>query len=181
MENKELYHHGILGMKWGVRRTPAQLGHTPSSNGSKVSSSVNKKSRTSFFKKKRRSSKGDDSDDIETKKQKILKSRSPRELYKNADLFTTQELQSAYNRLQLERNIASLSPKEISKGEQYVNNAINFGRKANDLTDVGTKMYNNVAKVYNAFSANGKDKPLPIIGENQKKNKNNNNNNGGGN
>ena len=25
--NNELYHHGIKGMKWGIRRTPAQLGH----------------------------------------------------------------------------------------------------------------------------------------------------------
>ena len=25
--NNELYHYGVKGMKWGVRRTPAQLGH----------------------------------------------------------------------------------------------------------------------------------------------------------
>lgn len=25
--SNELQHHGIKGMKWGIRRTPAQLGH----------------------------------------------------------------------------------------------------------------------------------------------------------
>ncbi len=38
--NEELYHHGIKGMKWGVRRTPEQLGHT-----------VSNKSASSFVKK----------------------------------------------------------------------------------------------------------------------------------
>lgn len=29
-EYNELYHHGIKGMKWGVRRTRAQLGYSSS-------------------------------------------------------------------------------------------------------------------------------------------------------
>ena len=28
MDNNELYHYGVLVMKWGVRRSPSQLGHT---------------------------------------------------------------------------------------------------------------------------------------------------------
>ena len=38
--NNELYHHGIKGQKWGIRRTPEQLGHrryiSKGSNASKT-------------------------------------------------------------------------------------------------------------------------------------------------
>lgn len=40
MDNYELYHHGVKGQKWGVRRTAAQLGHSPAA---KKASAVGKK------------------------------------------------------------------------------------------------------------------------------------------
>lgn len=36
-------HHGILGMKWGIRRTPAQLGHDTSKKGTDRKSSESSK------------------------------------------------------------------------------------------------------------------------------------------
>ena len=43
MGNKdcEIYHYGVKGMKWGVRRTPAQLGHKKT--GSKTKEKAEKK------------------------------------------------------------------------------------------------------------------------------------------
>lgn len=164
MDTNELQHHGIKGMKWGVRRTDAQLGN--------ASSKTKKKS---FFKKndvkgKEPEKKKDSKEDIAAKKTEILKSRSAKKIYENADLFTDAELQSAYNRLQLERNIAGLAPKEIKKGEKFVDSTIKWGRKINDVSSTGITMYNNIAKLRNTFSESGRSNPWPTIGgENKKK------------
>lgn len=152
MAKNTLTHWGVLGMKWGVRRYQNKDG-----------------SLTPAGKKRYGDSADAVSEDVETRKQKILKSRSARELYKNADLFSDQELQTAYNRLNLERNIANLAPKEVSKGEQFVNNVVNWGQKVNSMADVGIKTYNNVARIYNAFSENGRSNPLPQINGGDKK------------
>lgn len=43
MTNYELYHHGIKGQKWGVRRTAAQLGHRVAGAAKTTSKTIGKR------------------------------------------------------------------------------------------------------------------------------------------
>jgi hypothetical protein len=133
MDNN-LKHHGILGMKWGIRRFQNKDG-----------------SLTAAGKKRYDGDTKDSQEDVETRKQNIIKSKSVKDLYDNADLFTTQELQSAYNRLVLERNIANLSASEVSKGEKFINNVTKWGKKTSDLITTGTNLYKSVDTVRKMF------------------------------
>lgn len=106
MENNELKHHGVVGMKWGIRRSPAQLGHKPSSS-SKSSPNRNGPSKISRLKKlKKASSK------VETPKKKTISEMSEEELNKMIDRM---RLEKTYKQL-----ISELNPKKVSKGKQFV-------------------------------------------------------------
>lgn len=145
MDSNTLAHYGILGMRWGVRRTPEQLARA------------------------RGKTKSEKEETPEEKKDRVLKSRSAEELYKNADLFTTDELRSAYNRLTLERDIKKLVPEHVSKGEQYANKFIKTGNKISEVADTGTKLYNHTARLYNSLTESGRSSPLPLIKDNDSK------------
>lgn len=96
--NDELYHYGIKGMKWGVRRTPAQLGHKISSGKKKVQEILGLK--------KKSSKKGKSSKESTAQKKKVSE-------------MTDAELRERINRLQLEKTYkelnASLNPQRKSK------------------------------------------------------------------
>lgn len=104
----ELCHHGVKGMKWGVRRTKAQLGYKVSRGLKKAKKSLN--------------------DAIEARKAKsAAKASAKKEASKSAREMTDAELREKANRLRLERDvldlerqIANLSPKKVSAGEKFV-------------------------------------------------------------
>lgn len=90
----ELYHHGILGMKWGVRRTPEQLGH-----------------RTGDKELKNRVVRSSGSRNSETLK-KARKS--------DINKLSNQQLKEYNERLNLERNFADLTKGNVGKAKDWV-------------------------------------------------------------
>lgn len=175
-----IYHYGVKGMKWGIRRTAEQLGHKIKSKFSRKKSSSDESGSQTSSKKIQGSvtvkgtkqnpgtTRTSDGSSLEERKQKVLESRSAKELYNNADLFTTQELQQAYNRLVLEKNIKNLSPKEVSKGQQMLNKYVDTAENISKFLNSTNKVLSQVTRFKNLVEGKGDKK------KNDKKNNSDN-------
>lgn len=95
MRENELCHYGILGMKWGVRRTPEQLARARGKT--KSSSSDN---------------------DTDNNKAKTSSNTSTK---KSISEMTDDELRKTINRMQLEQQYRNLNPEKVSAGKKFVN------------------------------------------------------------
>lgn len=107
MDNNELMHYGVPGMKWGVRRTPAQLGRK------KTSSSK------SLFGKKKPKPKAK----AKTKSESSKEETSPKK--KSVKEMSDDELNAAIRRMQLEQTYVSLSPQKVSTGKAVTKRILN--------------------------------------------------------
>ena len=105
MDNNELMHYGVPGMKWGVIRTPAQLGRK------KTSSSK------SLFEKKKPKPKAKAKSES-SKKETAQKPKTVKEM-------SDEELNAAIRRMQLEQTYASLSPQKVSTGKAVTKRILN--------------------------------------------------------
>lgn len=152
MDNNELMHHGIKGMKWGVRRTPSQLGH-------KIRARRAQKKRAAALEKARATRKANR--ELEANKERALKSGTATEVLKYKGKLTNQELQTALTRINLEQQLSAISAREVKTGMDKVVSVMNKVEKATTAAEKGIKAYNTVAKVSNSV---GKTK-LPTIGD----------------
>lgn len=112
--SNEIYHFGIKGMKWGIRRFQNKDG-----------------SRTLLGKRRRASQEKVESS--EEKRARLLKSTNAEELYKNRKLLSTNELNERINRIQTEQRLSELSAKHKQTGMDKVNDLLKWGNKVNEI------------------------------------------------
>ncbi len=155
-ELNELEHYGIKGQKWGVRRTPEQLGHITEKKR-KVSNWIEKARKKSAKRKKVSTKKKAEAKKEKTEKEKeseekirekVLNSTDPKYIYKYRNLLTTKELQDRLTRIDTEDKVSKLAEKKTKKGNDFIKI---LGETAKMAESVG-KIAENTKKVYDAYS-----------------------------
>ena len=126
MENSELKHWGIKGMKWGIRRYQNKDGSLTRAGKKRQADNLEKA-------RQAKKAKQDEIREREEKRSKLLKSTDASELYKNRDLLSTEEINERLNRLNAEQRLSQLSNQTKSTGMDKVNKALAVGRKINEV------------------------------------------------
>ena len=139
MEN-ELYHFGIKGMRWGVRRYQNPDGSLTNAGQKRLS-----KGHTS----------NEENDSSNKSKTKTIKEMS------------NDELSQAITRLQLEEKYKSLSPENVSKGKKFVDTVANDVLKPAAI-DIGKQVAKSL--MVKGVNSLVKDESLKVYTNNKKKN-----------
>lgn len=171
-----LAHYGILGMHWGIRRFQNKDGSLTAAGrkragvGDKTGNARHKpssakklaKQRAAALEKARQAKAA--KKEYEANKEKALAKGSAADVLKFKGDLSNKELQDAFNRINLERQLSQIAASDIVTAWDKVDKVANKIGKLTDYTNKGVNAWNAFAKINNSLS----EQQLPIIGEKRK-------------
>lgn len=104
----ELYHHGVLGMRWGVRRNNSSGSSDGPSRFGRFRRNVNSNDVSSMI---------NNTKTINNETSKIVKNKAVNNHKKTAEQMSNKELQDAINRMNLEKQFSTLSAEKTTAGK----------------------------------------------------------------
>lgn len=144
-DGAELYHHGIKGQKWGVRRFQRKDGSLTKAGLRRYSSDEN-------FRKQ-----VDNDLAARTQKAKLEKERLDAE----ANLKKIEKELLEKSKIETSQSVANLQSKnnaEVSKGKDIIktlDNAAKLSKSLSDIATNGVSLYNKIALAKNSFAKEG--------------------------
>ena len=160
-----LAHHGIKGQKWGVRRTPEQLGHKPKKSSAQKARNAAKKtakavSKTAANTKVKLKDLKDKRDGA--KRERMLKAirKNPQKLYSNRTKLTKEDAEKLIAQINTDKKLKDI--RTASRKEKYRHGMETLKTLSNDMNTVSSLLgnsintWNNVAYIHNALIDAGK-------------------------
>lgn len=155
--NDELYHHGILGQKWGVTNGPPyplkegdhsaaeQKMARRSTRQERIAARRARKQQKHEIKMQKKAAKA------EHKRQEILRKGDAKAVSKLKGNISNDEYREVFQRLQNERYLDELTSSQMKEVSAKINSMKNILSNIKTSSDAAIDFYNNGASIYNTI------------------------------